>query len=80
MIRNDQITLNGISITFRKNEFTSILDPSGLGKNTLLNIISGLDKYTTGDLSINGVSTKDKNSDWDSYRKHRIGFVFKILI
>ena len=58
MIRNDQITLNGISITFRKNEFTSILDPSGSGKTTLLNIISGLDKYTTGDLSINGVFTK----------------------
>ena len=49
MIRNDQITLNGISITFRKNEFTFILGPSGSGKTTLLNIVGGLDKYTTGD-------------------------------
>ena len=70
--------LKGVSIEFRKNEFVSILGPSGCGKTTLLNIIGGLDKYTSGDLVINGVSTKDFNDrDWDTYRNHSIGFVFQ---
>ncbi len=70
--------LNGISIDFRKNEFVSILGPSGCGKTTLLNIIGGLDQYTSGDLVINGVSTKRyTDADWDTYRNHSIGFVFQ---
>ena len=70
--------LRGISLQFRKNEFVSILGPSGCGKTTLLNIIGGLDKYTSGDLIINGKSTKDfKDRDWDTYRNHSIGFVFQ---
>ncbi len=70
--------LKGVSITFRKNEFVSILGPSGCGKTTLLNIIGGLDKYTSGDLFINGKSTKEyKDRDWDVYRNHRIGFIFQ---
>ena len=70
--------LKGIDITFRENEFVSILGPSGCGKTTLLNIIGGLDRYTDGDLSINGKSTKEfKSSDWDTYRNHSIGFVFQ---
>ncbi len=70
--------LRGISIEFRKSEFVAILGPSGCGKTTLLNIISGLDQYTSGDLSINGRSTKRfKSSDWDSYRNHSVGFVFQ---
>ncbi len=70
--------LNGISLQFRKNEFVSILGPSGCGKTTLLNIIGGLDQYTSGDLVINGVSTKSyKDADWDTYRNHSIGFVFQ---
>ena len=74
----EQKALNNVSLSFRKCEFTSILGPSGSGKTTLLNIIGGLDKYTSGDLIINGVSTKKyKDSNWDSYRNHRIGFVFQ---
>ncbi|HHU84031.1 MAG TPA: ABC transporter ATP-binding protein/permease [Clostridiales bacterium] len=70
--------LNDISINFRENEFVSILGPSGCGKTTMLNIIGGLDRYTTGDLIINGKSTKDfTDSDWDTYRNHSIGFVFQ---
>ena len=70
--------LKGIDLCFRKNEFVSILGQSGCGKTTLLNIIGGLDHYTSGDLVINGVSTKDyKDHDWDVYRNHRIGFVFQ---
>ncbi len=70
--------LKDINIEFRKNEFVSILGPSGCGKTTLLNIIGGLDRYTKGDLSINGKSTKEfKDTDWDSYRNHSIGFVFQ---
>ncbi|MFT4143003.1 MAG: ABC transporter ATP-binding protein/permease [Mobilitalea sp.] len=70
--------LKEINIEFRKNEFVSILGPSGCGKTTLLNIIGGLDRYTSGDLSINGRSTKEfRDSDWDSYRNHSIGFVFQ---
>ena len=73
-----QKALDNVSVNFRKNEFASILGPSGSGKTTLLNIVGGLDKYTTGDLIINGVSTKKyKDSNWDSYRNHRIGFVFQ---
>ncbi len=70
--------LRGIDITFRKNEFVSILGPSGCGKTTLLNIIGGLDQYTSGDLVIEGKSTKDFNdADWDAYRNHSVGFVFQ---
>lgn len=70
--------LKGISIEFRENEFVSILGQSGCGKTTLLNIIGGLDQYTTGDLIINGKSTKKfKDRDWDTYRNHSIGFVFQ---
>ena len=73
-----QKALDNISINFRKNEFASILGPSGSGKTTLLNIIGGLDRYDSGDLIINEVSTKEyKDSDWDSYRNHRVGFVFQ---
>lgn len=73
-----QKALNNVSINFRENEFVSILGPSGSGKTTLLNIIGGLDKYTSGDLIINEISTKKyKDKDWDSYRNHRIGFVFQ---
>ena len=70
--------LRGVSISFRENEFVSILGPSGCGKTTLLNIIGGLDQYTEGDLVINGRSTKEyKDRDWDTYRNHTIGFVFQ---
>ena len=70
--------LKGINIEFCKNEFVSILGPSGCGKTTLLNIIGGLDHYTSGDLIIDGISTKKyKDRDWDTYRNHRIGFVFQ---
>lgn len=70
--------LKGVSIEFRKNEFVSILGQSGCGKTTLLNIIGGLDQYTSGDLIINGRSTKEyKDHDWDNYRNHSIGFVFQ---
>ena len=70
--------LRGIDLEFRENEFVSILGPSGCGKTTTLNIIGGLDRYTSGDLIINGRSTKDyKDSDWDAYRNHSIGFVFQ---
>ena len=70
--------LRGVSLKFRQSEFVSILGPSGCGKTTLLNIIGGLDQYTSGDLVINGKSTKDfKDRDWDAYRNHSIGFVFQ---
>ena len=70
--------LKGIDIEFRKSEFVSILGQSGCGKTTLLNIIGGLDRYTEGDLIINGKSTKDfKDRDWDSYRNYSVGFVFQ---
>ena len=70
--------LKGVSLNFRANEFVSILGPSGCGKTTLLNIIGGLDKYTSGDLIINGVSTKEfTDRDWDVYRNHRVGFIFQ---
>ena len=74
----EQKALDDVSINFRENEFVSILGPSGSGKTTMLNIIGGLDKYTSGDLIINGISTKKyTDRDWDSYRNHRIGFVFQ---
>ena len=70
--------LKGVSLKFRKNEFVSILGQSGCGKTTFLNIIGGLDRYTSGDLIINNVSTKKyKDSDWDIYRNNSIGFVFQ---
>lgn len=74
----EQIALNDVSINFRPCEFVSILGQSGSGKTTLLNIIGGLDKYDSGDLIINGISTKKySNRDWDTYRNHSIGFVFQ---
>lgn len=73
-----QDALKGVSISFRENEFVSILGQSGSGKTTMLNIIGGLDRYTSGDLVINGVSTKKyKDGDWDYYRNNSIGFVFQ---
>lgn len=70
--------LKGVSTAFRENEFVAILGPSGCGKTTLLNIIGGLDQYTSGDLVINGISTKQyASSDWDTYRNHSVGFVFQ---
>ncbi|MGN0165040.1 MAG: ATP-binding cassette domain-containing protein [Lachnospiraceae bacterium] len=75
---NEVHALKGINLTFREHEFVSILGPSGCGKTTLLNIIGGLDHYTSGDLSINGISTKEyTDRDWDTYRNHTIGFVFQ---
>ena len=74
----NQDALKDVSVNFRDNEFVSILGHSGSGKTTLLNIIGGLDRYTSGDLIINGVSTRDyKDSDWDLYRNHTIGFIFQ---
>lgn len=74
----DVDALRGVSINFRKNEFVSILGPSGCGKTTMLNIIGGLDRYTSGDLVINGRSTKEyTDADWDDYRNKSIGFVFQ---
>ena len=71
--------LKGVNLEFRKNEFVSILGPSGCGKTTMLNIIGGLDRYTSGDLSVNSISTKEfKDGDWDVYRNHSIGFVFQL--
>ena len=73
-----QKALDKVSINFRECEFASILGPSGSGKTTLLNIIGGLDHYDSGNLVINGVSTKKYNDrDWDTYRNHRVGFVFQ---
>lgn len=70
--------LRGISLDFRENEFVAILGPSGCGKTTLLNIVGGLDQYDSGDLVINGTSTKKyRDAEWDAYRNHKIGFVFQ---
>lgn len=72
------VALKGVNLRFRENEFVSILGPSGCGKTSMLNIIGGLDQYTSGDLIINGKSTKSYNDrDWDSYRNHSVGFVFQ---
>ncbi len=84
-IKKDYVTggetvnaLKGINLCFRKSEFVSVLGQSGCGKTTLLNIIGGLDKYTKGDLFINGISTKNfKDRHWDNYRNHSVGFVFQ---
>ena len=84
-IKKDYVTgdttvnaLKGVSLEFRKSEFVSILGQSGCGKTTLLNIIGGLDQYTSGDLVINGKSTKEfKDRDWDTYRNHSVGFIFQ---
>ena len=74
----DVTALKGVDLRFRNNEFVSVLGPSGCGKTTMLNIIGGLDGYTSGDLVINGRSTKEyKDRDWDNYRNHSIGFVFQ---
>lgn len=73
-----QTALDDVSLNLRDNEFVAILGPSGSGKTTLLNIIGGLDRYDSGDLIINSISTKKyKDRDWDSYRNHTIGFVFQ---
>lgn len=70
--------LDGVSVAFRQKEFVAILGPSGSGKTTMLNVIGGLDNYDSGDMVINGKSTKDfKDSDWDAYRNNSIGFVFQ---
>lgn len=70
--------LKGVSLQFRNSEFVAILGQSGCGKTTMLNIVGGLDRYTSGDLVIDGVSTKEyKDRDWDSYRNHSVGFVFQ---
>ena len=75
---NKVTALNGVNISFRENEFVAILGHSGCGKTTMLNIIGGLDHYTSGDLIINGISTrKYKDRDWDAYRNHSIGFIFQ---
>ena len=78
-LKDQKVTaLKGVSICFRRSEFVAVLGPSGCGKTTLLNIIGGLDRYTSGDLIIDGVSTKAyKDKDWDNYRNHRVGFVFQ---
>ena len=73
-----QKALDHVSLNLRDSEFVAILGPSGSGKTTLLNVIGGLDSYDSGDLIINGVSTKKYRSrDWDAYRNHTIGFVFQ---
>ncbi len=78
MPENEVVALNNLSIIFRNKEFVSILGPSGCGKTTTLNIVGGLDKYSSGELKINGISTKDyKDKDWDNYRNHKVGFVFQ---
>ena len=72
------MALRGVSVEFRESEFVSILGPSGCGKTTLLNIIGGLDRYTAGDIRVDGISTKEyRDEDWDTYRNRRIGFVFQ---
>ena len=74
----DVHALRGVSLSFRRGEFVSVLGPSGCGKTTMLNIIGGLDRYTEGDLVINGVSTRNfHDRDWDAYRNHSVGFVFQ---
>ena len=70
--------LRNVDLAFRGSEFVAVLGPSGCGKTTMLNILGGLDQYTSGDLIINGVSTKEyRDADWDAYRNNTIGFVFQ---
>ena len=74
----EQTALDAVSIAFRDNEFVAILGPSGSGKTTMLNVIGGLDRFDSGDLLVDDVSTKEfKERDWDAYRNNRIGFVFQ---
>ena len=74
----EQTALDHVSLSLRDNEFVAVLGPSGSGKTTMLNIIGGLDRYDSGDLIINDISTKKyKDRDWDSYRNHTVGFVFQ---
>ena len=77
--KNANVTaLGGVSLAFRESEFVSVLGPSGCGKTTLLNVLGGLDRYTSGEISVNGKSTADfSETDWDDYRNKRIGFVFQ---
>ena len=73
-----QVALDDVSVSFRDNEFVAILGPSGSGKTTMLNIIGGLDNYDSGDLVVDGISTKEyKDRDWDAFRNNRVGFVFQ---
>ena len=73
-----QKALDGVSLSFRESEFVAILGPAGSGKTTLLNMIGGLDRYDSGDLLIQGVSTrKYSDRDWDTYRNHTVGFIFQ---
>ncbi len=73
-----QTALDGVSIDFRQSEFVAILGPSGSGKTTLLNMLGGLDQYDSGDMIINGLSTKKfGESDWDTYRNNSVGFIFQ---
>ena len=73
-----QTALDGVSVSFRDNEFVAILGPSGSGKTTMLNVIGGLDHFDSGDLLVDGISTKKyRDRDWDAYRNNRIGFVFQ---
>ena len=73
-----QMALDHIDLNLRDSEFVAILGPSGSGKTTLLNLIGGLDRYDSGDLVINGTSTKEYNDrDWDAYRNHSVGFIFQ---
>lgn len=82
-VSGDEIVhaLKGVSLSFREHEFVSILGQSGCGKTTFLNIIGGLDHYTSGDLIINGKSTKDySDKDWDTYRNHQVVLCFNLII
>ena len=73
-----QVALDDVSLSFRDNEFVAVLGPSGSGKTTMLNVVGGLDHFDSGDLLIDGISTKDfRDRDWDAYRNNRIGFVFQ---
>ena len=73
-----QRALDGVSVTFRDNEFVAVLGPSGSGKTTFLNILGGFDHADSGDIVVNGISTRDYgDAEWDTYRNHRVGFIFQ---